>query len=112
MKLDDFKRGKEIIKAGWAEDRIIEETNTKIVLQCENGDYLICRFIESSGIPEIDIHTANKMMIQYTKDLNSRCFDNISKEAFGLREPRNERIREVLQEFALRVKVGRLYWYE
>lgn len=107
MDIEKFQAGKEIIKAGWPSDRLIEEAEDKLVLQCENGAYLIYRFIKPSGLPQLDQLMANKIMFQFTEDLKASHFHNITKEFAGQCEATGK-VKEVLHELAVRVQIGKV----
>ena len=90
-----FTKGKNTIAAGWPADKIIENSDTKLIIQCENGSYLVYRFIKPTGIPEIDEYVANKVLFQYTDDL-----------IWQDEEPANEKIAKAIQELTLRIQIG------
>jgi len=107
MELVKFKKNKEIIKAGWPVDHVIEEREDKLVLQCDNGTFIIYRFIKPQGIPEMDTMMANKVMFQFTEDLKAPQYYNASAEFIGKREPRKgSKLEGALKELSMRVQVG------
>jgi len=107
MDIETFKKGKETIKAGWPSDRIIEETEDKLVLKCENGAYLVYRFLKPSGLPQLDELMANKVMFQFTENLADSPYENVSMEIAGKRRPEG-RVKEALKELAFRVQIGKV----
>lgn len=107
MNFEKFKKGKEVIKKGWPADRIIEETDEKLVLQCDNGAYLVYRYLPPSGLPQLDAIMGNKVMFQFTEDLKVEYFKNVSKELAGMREP-DGKVKESLKELAFRIQIGQV----
>lgn len=95
------------ICSAWLPTRIMEKSPTKLVVQCENGTFLVLRFIEPSGIPEVDSLMANRWMIQYTTKLEDSPYHNITAEAMGQRTTTNSKINEALTELATRVSIAR-----
>jgi len=108
MDKETFRKGKSKIRAGWAEDRIVSEDENKIVVQCENGSYLIYRRIEIP--PELENPIAmnmldGKVMFQFTERLSDDTYENISMEVAGKRKAEG-RVLEALKELSFRVQIG------
>ena len=108
-----FAKGKKRIKDFWPEDRIIKEEPNKLIIQCENGAFLIYTRIvlpeECMDSPEMVAMMHEKVMLQFTEKLEDSSYNNISRELAGLREPKG-RVKEALQEFAKRLQIaGILY---
>jgi len=105
---EQFQKSKEIIKAGWPSDRIVKEERTKLFLRCENGAYLVfTRFElpqELEGTPAAAMFK-DKIMFQFTEDLEADTFNNVSMELAGKREPKG-RVKEALEELGMRIKLG------
>lgn len=111
MDVETFSKGKAKIRAGWASDRIISEEANKIVVQCENGAYLIYRRMEVpeelKGSPMAKMFDG-KIMIQFTEDINAETYDNVTMEIAGKREAKG-RVLEALKEFGFRIKIGDVF---
>ena len=111
MDRETFRRGKAKIRAGWAEDRVISEDQDKIVVQCENGAYLIYRRMEVpselKGTPMGEMFDG-KVMFQYTEDLNQETYENVTSELAGKREAKG-RVLEALKELLFRIKIGDIF---
>ena len=105
---EQFNRSKAIIKAGWPEDRIVEEEDNKLVLKCENGAFLIYRRLviplELKETPAATMMT-DKVMFQFTEKLEDSPYNNVSMEIAGKREAEG-RVKEALKELAFRVQLG------
>ena len=106
---EQFNRSKEIIKAGWPNDKIVEEAENKLVLQCDNGAYLIYRRMvlspELMDNPQVVAMMHEKVLFQFTEDLNDSPYNNVSMEIAGKREAEG-RVKEALKELAMRVQLG------
>lgn len=108
MDIETFRKGKAKIRAGWAEDRIIEETQSKIVVQCENGAYLVYQRMEVppelKGMPVAAMFDG-KVLFQFTEDLDASSYNNVTAEIAGKREAKG-RVLEALKELVFRIKIG------
>lgn len=108
MDAETFQKGAKTIKGFWPEDKIISDEPNKLVIQCENGTYLIYRRME---LPD-DLKDSpaykmmhGKVMLQFTEDLSEDTYNNISAELAGKREAKG-RVFEALQEFKKRVIIS------
>jgi len=104
MSLEKFQRLKKSIYGFWPRDRIVTNTETELIVKCENGVFINCRFIKPTGIPEIDKYFANKILIQYADDLEEKPYTNLAPYIYGRRKPVG-RIKEALTELGFRMKV-------
>lgn len=106
---EQFNRSKDIIKAGWPSDMIVEEEDNKLVLKCENGAYLVYRRMvlppELQDNPVAMRMMHGKVMFQFTEKLEDSPFNNVSMEIAGRREAKG-RVKEALEELAFRVQLG------
>ena len=64
------------------------------------------RFLKPTGVSKLDSIMANKVMIQFTGNLDNKYYNNITAEIMGRREPSDVRIKEVIKEFSMRVQIG------
>lgn len=105
---EQFEESKKIIKAGWPSDKVVKEEETRLFLQCENGAYLV--FTRFELPPELEGTPAaamfkDKIMFQFTEDLNADTFENILMELAGKREAEG-RVKEAIDELGMRIKLG------
>ncbi len=112
MNSEKFQKSKDAIRAGWPSDRIISEEKNKIVLQCENGAFLIWRHMELPpelmDNPQTVAMFHNKVMLQFTEDLKKFPFNNVSKCIAGQEQPTGK-VKEALEEFSKRVQIGAVF---
>ncbi len=108
MDVETFQKGVKTIRGFWPEDKIISGEQNKLVIQCENGAYLIYSRMELpdelKDSPAYEM-MHGKVMLQFTEDLKADSYNNISAELAGKREAKG-RVLEALQEFTKRVKIS------
>lgn len=106
MNIEQFQKGKKKIRAGWAEDRIVSEEDTNIILKCENDAYLRYTIIqmpeEMAGTPAYEM-MHGKVMFQFSEDL--KTYKNVTAEVAERRKAEG-RVLEALKELAFRVQIG------
>jgi len=102
-----FQEGKRKILGFWSSDRVIKNTEKMLIVQCENDTYIIYRFIAPTGIPELDEMFANKILIQWTDDLNRRMYINLAPYILGKRKMKIRELKEAVKELAFRIKMAK-----
>ena len=111
MDKETFAKGKAKIRAFWPEDRIIDEDQNHITVQCENGAYLRYTMLELpdelKGTPAYAM-MHGKVMIQFTEDLKADVYENVTAE-LAEKCKATGRVLEALKEFALRIKIGDVF---
>jgi len=109
----EFAKGKKVIKNFWPEDRVISEETNKLVIQCENGAFLIYKRLviplELMENPQLVAMMHEKVMFQFTERLEDNHYMNVSMEIAGKREPKG-RVKEALEELAKRVQIATILY--
>ena len=106
---DNFNKTKQLIISGWSQDRIIEDSERKLVLLCENKGYIIYRILESpdTGNSKFDKMFENKFLIQFTTDLDKKPYINIGRVILGLRTGKGL-VKEAIKELSQRIEIGKV----
>ena len=98
------------ITAGWPSDRYEIIDPQKIILTCEHGGFIkVARtFVEDKAdlTPEIVAMFDNKLLIQYTEDLEAGSYKNLGYYIHKGSLPENPRMVEALKELQFRIQIG------
>lgn len=108
------------VKAGWPPDRIISLTSTqlpsknRLILRCANDSIIRFSLMELPkellNDPDFPAMTRkqlhNKLLIQWTDDLDAKTYRNLGAYIYMNEIPKNEAMKEALEELSFRVQIG------